>query len=138
MAVFMRSQFLTEFFSTFSMLRPLPFTLLSFWLATAGAGIAQENGADEVSGEPSATRIFEQTPHDEIKLKDNTVIKVEPLKLPNRKLPDKPRPSDKLTVQLLDKPDESYEIAWRDIAQVRLFEKMVLEDCAAVSGGRRA
>lgn len=77
----------------------------------------------------AADRFYEKEPFDQITLNaenDNAVLQVQPLKLPGRKVPAKPRPSDKLTVELLDKPGQKYEIAWRSIVKVELFEEMVV------------
>jgi peptide/nickel transport system substrate-binding protein len=108
----------------------LRFTLLTVLLLVS---IARAPGQEEAPAERSELRIFEQTPHDEITLKDGSLIKVEPLALPQRKLPQKPRPGDKLIVHLLDQPDETYEVAWRDVAEVHLFEQMVLDKAQSLS-----
>jgi ABC-type transport system substrate-binding protein len=92
-------------------------------LVLVSPGLSQEE-----AGEPPPARIYEQTPFDEITLKDKSIIKVEPIGFPNRQIPQNPRSTDKLVLHLLDKPDEAYELAWRDIAQIRLFENMVLEE----------
>jgi ABC-type transport system substrate-binding protein len=60
------------------------------------------------------------------KANDNKVLKVKPLDLPNRQLPAKPRPRDKLVVRLLDHPETDYEIEWHSIEKVELFEQLVL------------
>ncbi|MHB1037176.1 MAG: ABC transporter substrate-binding protein [Pirellulales bacterium] len=76
-----------------------------------------------------AEKFFEQEPFDQITLnKQNgdAVLKVEPLDLPDRLLPQRPRPTDKLVVRLWDQPESDYEIQWRSIAKVELFEDLVL------------
>lgn len=87
---------------------------------------AQEE-ADDADAPQAAAKLYEQLPFDEIVLKDGTSIRVEPIKLPDRRLPENPRSTDKLVVQLVDKPGEDFEIAWKDIDRVRLFELTVLE-----------
>ncbi|OHB66748.1 MAG: hypothetical protein A2V70_09980 [Planctomycetes bacterium RBG_13_63_9] len=74
-------------------------------------------------------RLFEQDPFDLITLdrsNEGKVLKVEPLDLPNRQLPERPRPSDKLPIRLVDEPETVYEIAWHTIDKVELFEQLVL------------
>jgi len=74
--------------------------------------------------------LFEQEPFDRITLdkKNNSeVLKVLPLKLPGRRLPEKPRPGSKLIVRLWDQPEKSYEVQWSSIAKVELFEQLVLQ-----------
>jgi len=73
--------------------------------------------------------LYEEDPFDRITLNQQNqgaVLKVRPLELPGRRLPERPRPGDKLTVQLLDQPDKTYEVAWEAIAKVELFEQIVL------------
>lgn len=77
-------------------------------------------------------RIFEQDPYDQITLRDESVLKTLPLELEGRRLPENPRGSDALQVRLLDEPTELYELRWRDIAEVTLFEEMVLAEANAL------
>ncbi len=101
------------------------------WIIALGAVIAlclvhhaqaQENGGSQ--------RLLDQQPFDQITLNDSnkTVLTVELLDFPNRKVPLKPKPTDKFTVRLLDNPDEQYHIRWRDIEKITLFEQMLLEE----------
>ncbi len=76
-------------------------------------------------------RLFEQSPYDQITLtaeQGGSVLKVLPLNLPMRKVPEKPRPSDKLPVHLVEEPDQEYEIEWYHIAEVKLFEQLILDE----------
>ena len=75
--------------------------------------------------------LYEQEPFDRITLNeanDGTVLDVEPLDLPGRRLPEKPKSTDKLRVHLLSRLGDEYEVAWQDIAKVELFEQMVLAE----------
>jgi len=75
--------------------------------------------------------LFEQEPFDTIKLDDenkNFVLKVQPLDLPNRQVPAHPKPEDELDIRLLDRPRKGYKLTWEHIAEVKLFERMVLDD----------
>jgi ABC-type transport system substrate-binding protein len=75
--------------------------------------------------------LFEQEPFDTIKLDDenkNVVLKVQPLDLPNRRVPTHPNPTDEIDVRLLDRPRKGYKLTWEHIAEVKLFERMVLDD----------
>ncbi len=75
--------------------------------------------------------LFEQEPFDTIKLDDenkNVVLKVQPLDFPNRHVPSHPNPTDELDVRLLDRPRKGYKLTWEHIAEVKLFERMVLDD----------
>jgi ABC-type transport system substrate-binding protein len=73
--------------------------------------------------------LYEQNPYDQITLDENNggaVLKVTPLKLPDRRLPGKPAADEKLVIQLVDQPDRKYELAWGAIKRVELFEHMLL------------
>jgi tetratricopeptide (TPR) repeat protein len=77
-----------------------------------------------------------QDPFDELTLdaaNGNAVLEVEPVELPNRRLPDNPRPSDTIRVRLPDRPDEEFDVAWRNIARLRLFEQIVLDKAAELA-----
>ena len=73
--------------------------------------------------------LYEQDPFDQITLDEannNAMLKVKPLDLPERRLPAKPEPTDKLVLRFVDRPDKKYEVAWGDIKKVELFEEMLL------------
>ena len=75
-------------------------------------------------------RLFEQVPFDQItldKANNGAVLRVQRLELPDGRLPEDPRPTDKLVVRLLEQPEPAYEILWRSIEKVELFEQLVLK-----------
>ena len=77
----------------------------------------------------AGTPLYEEEPYDQITLdaaNNNAVIQVEPLDLQNRQLPATPKPNGKLVVRLSDAPERQYEIRWRSIARVDLFEDLIL------------
>lgn len=81
--------------------------------------------------DPMTQRLIEQDPFDRITLNEenkHAVLQVELLDLPSRQLPASPRPDDRLRVKLIAKPDQTYEIAWKHIERVELFEAMVLAE----------
>lgn len=63
---------------------------------------------------------------------NNAELMVRPLDFPGRKQPEKPEPTAKLSLQLLDQPDKTYEIEWQHVTKVELFEAMVLEKAKAL------
>jgi len=78
---------------------------------------------------PAELPLFEQEPYDKITLNqanNNSVLIVEPIDLPGRRVPAKPNPSDKLRIRLVDRPEKTYEVRWHSIAKVELFEQLVL------------
>lgn len=107
---------------------------------TAAHGIAQQPEAPATTKSDAANppgRLFEQVPFDTIHFKDDKQINIVPLQLKGRKLPENPRPTDKLLVRTIDDPDSEYEVVWRDIAKIELFEHLVLAEAdALVSAGK--
>ena len=81
--------------------------------------------------------MFEEEPYDELRLKDGTVVRVQPLELKDRKLPEKPRSFEKLIVKLLFKPGEKYEVTWGNIAEVKLFEQLILDEAAQLLADKK-
>lgn len=80
--------------------------------------------------QPAVQRIFEGEAFDRLTLDDaneNAVIRVRPIPFPNRKVPEKPKPSEKLRVKLVDDARD-FEVMWQHIKRVELFEYMVLEE----------
>src|SRR6185437_15247163 len=63
-------------------------------------------------------RLMDQVPFDILtldKANDSKVYKVFPVRLPGRRVPEKPRPTEKLRVKLLD-DEQEYDVAWANIA----------------------
>src|SRR5262245_33871649 len=78
----------------------------------------------------SPPRLIDQPPFNVLtldKANDSKVYKVHPVNLPGRRIPEKPKASEKLRVKLLEN-EEEYEIAWFNIAKLELYEQMVLAE----------
>lgn len=54
--------------------------------------------------------------------------KVFPIDFPGRKKPDSPEPNVKITVTMINYPEVKYDVRWKDIEDILLFEDMVLRD----------
>jgi len=92
--------------------------------------------------EPAAAEVplYEQEPYDQItlnKANDNAVLKVRPLDLPGRRVPENPRRTDKLVVRLLEDPDTPYELQWFAIEKLELFEDLILQEANKLVGAGR-
>ena len=75
--------------------------------------------------------LYQQEPYDTIKLDDdnhNAELRVQPLDLPDRIVPAKPKSEDELEIHLLDRPRKAFRIAWGNIVEVKLFEQRVLDE----------
>ncbi|MEX0713191.1 MAG: ABC transporter substrate-binding protein [Pirellulales bacterium] len=107
---------------------------LAGWRALAWQAPADAQTAAEPAVGQAKIRLFEQDPYDEIVLDDEfkTVIQVLPLELPGRKVPENRKDFDKLIVRKTDEPTQEYELLWGDIAEVRFFEQLVLEEARAL------
>lgn len=94
-------------------------------LALLAAVIAILTVQPTLAQEPS---LIEQEPFDVIKLKDGSEVKVLLIDLPNRRVPKNPAPSDSITVRRVDDPTNQYQIFWKDIVSIDLFEQFVLRE----------
>ena len=93
--------------------------------------------ADQAEPEPpaSAKRLYQQEPYDVItldKANDNKALKVLPLQLPERKIPEPVKRVGKLKVRLLEDRADEYEVAWRNIEKIDFFEELVLRQAQEV------
>ncbi|HEY4234785.1 MAG TPA: ABC transporter substrate-binding protein [Lacipirellulaceae bacterium] len=78
---------------------------------------------------PAAERLADRPPFDQVVLDEanhNAVLQVAPLNLPNRRMPAQPKGN--LTVELLDRPGESFEVPWENIVSIRFYEQALLEE----------
>src|SRR5690606_28511895 len=85
--------------------------------------------AHALGQEPPPERLSDQDPFDRITLDEENkgaVLKVEPLKLPNRRVPENPDPESKLQLQLFGDLDNIYEVRWQHIVKIEFYEDMVL------------
>ncbi len=74
--------------------------------------------------------LYEQAPFDLIILdaaNNHAVLKVAPLALPDRKLPQPLPKTGYLDLELFDEPGERYRLPWRNIVEIRLFERLLIE-----------
>ena len=104
------------------------------WLLFGRVAVLVALGAGWLAlARPAAAQLplYEQEPYDQItlnKANDNLVLKVQPLDLPGRRVPENPRRTDKLVVRLLEDPDTPYEIQWFAIEKLELFEDLILAE----------
>lgn len=79
-------------------------------------------------------RLVDLPPFDQLLLDANNkhaVLKVEPLELPNRKVPA--QPSGNLTIRLLSDPTRQMELPWDSIQKVLLFEDFLLQEATRLT-----
>src|SRR6266404_9312612 len=75
-------------------------------------------------------RLMDQPPFDILtldKTNDSKVYKIYPVRLPGRKIPEKPKPTDKIRVKLLE-DEQEYDIAWSHISKLELYEQMIVAE----------
>src|SRR5262245_50319758 len=83
----------------------------------------------------TAARLIDQPPYDVLTLdksNDNKVLRIFPVNLPGRKLPEKPKPTDKLRVKLLG-DGVDYEVSWQHVARLDFFEQLVLAEATQLT-----
>ncbi len=75
--------------------------------------------------------LIDQQPFDLITLTSEAggaSVKVFPLPFPDRKVPASPQPGDRLSVVIVRFPERQYEVLWRDIASVGIYEQRILDE----------
>ena len=90
-------------------------------LALAGPARGQED---------APPRLMDQTPFDILtldKANDSKVYKIYPVRLPGRRVPEKPKATEKIRVKLIEN-DEEYDVASLNIVKLDLYEQMVLAE----------
>ncbi len=107
----------------FQALRRFAFYILHFTFCICQFLIASAAPAQK----PDQESLFDRRPFDQITLKDRKVIEVMTLELPQRPLVNVPAEGS-LTVRLLDRPTEEFEVSWSDVARVRIFEELLLDE----------
>ena len=114
--------------STCERSRYLMFLLLFALVAFEKIANAQQDKLLEEIGVTGS--VLDEAPFDIITLKkeeQGRSVKVKPIEFPGRKLPESPKESDRFRVSFTLFPDRVYEIAWRDIEKVILFEDLILQ-----------
>ncbi len=92
---------------------------------SAGPCIAQ----DEMLVEDGP--LIDQRPFDLIHLTDEAgggEFKVMLIPFPGRVIPKDPQPAERIQVVLMKFPERKYEIAWKSIAKIELFEDMIMRE----------
>jgi tetratricopeptide (TPR) repeat protein len=96
---------------------------LSVLLMGARLALAQD-------ASPARVPLIDRVPFDQVILKSASggkTFEVSLLELPQRPLTTLPT-EGALKVRLLERPLEEYEIAWTDVAQVRVYEQMLFDE----------
>lgn len=78
--------------------------------------------------------LIDQQPFDLITLTEaagGSSEKVLPLPFPNRQVPSNPASTEKLKVVLVRFPEREYEVLWRDIARIDLYEQRIYDEAIA-------
>ncbi|QDU28189.1 Bacterial extracellular solute-binding protein, family 5 Middle [Anatilimnocola aggregata] len=79
----------------------------------------------------AAEPLYLQAPYDEVKLDEtngNTLLKVKPLNLPERKVPAVANRRGDLELEMIERPGENFAIPWLNVVDVKLFEERVLAE----------
>ncbi|MGN6136775.1 MAG: ABC transporter substrate-binding protein [Aureliella sp.] len=102
------------------------FLLAAVVLGLGAAGVAN---AQEAALPVEETPLIDSPPFDVIVLTEaagGKRVKISPIA--DRNMTQRPSDNTKLEVVLLSHPDRRYEIAWRDIARIELFERMIYDE----------
>jgi tetratricopeptide (TPR) repeat protein len=77
----------------------------------------------------AAERLIDRSPFDQLVLDEanhNAVLEIVPTSFPDRRVPASPKGN--LTIELVNKPGDAFEVPWDSIVKVRLYEQMLLEE----------
>lgn len=88
----------------------------------------------------TTTPLYEQPPFDLLYLNaanNNAVLKLSPVPLPDRKVPQPLPRSGYLEIELFDRPGERYRVPWQAIVQLKLFEQLLLEQASKLIQEKR-
>jgi tetratricopeptide (TPR) repeat protein len=86
-------------------------------------------GASLAASAKDTDPLYLQSPFDEITLDENNnnaVLKIKPLNLPGRKVPDLADRRGDLEIELVEQAGQRFAVAWGAVVKVRLFEELVL------------
>jgi tetratricopeptide (TPR) repeat protein len=116
--------------------------LFAVCLACALAGGVHAQDEEEKAKDPLADRsgpLYKQSPYDRILLNQSNggrELIVNPIDFPGRKRPEEPKKTDRLTVVMIDRPEDEFSVSWAAIEKITLFEEMVLAEAnqAATAG----
>lgn len=92
------------------------------------------------SGLVAQDRLIDSDPFDRIILDDaneGRALDVAPLDFNGRKVPDPLPRSGTLRVRLIDRPPDQFDIRWANIAEIRLFEMLVLDEAKELAKNGR-
>jgi ABC-type transport system substrate-binding protein len=84
-------------------------------------------------------RLFDRTPFDQVILNQaggGTTLDVITLTLPQRPLAAIPQ-TGSLKVRLLKRPTEDFEVAWSNVASVRIFEQVLLDEAQRLTAAKK-
>src|SRR3954471_23198809 len=118
---------LLEYSSNATFSRSIGRTAVS--IAMLALAIAVGGGTWPLHGQETE-RLMDQTPFDVLtldKANDSKVMKVYPVRLPGRRVPENPKRTDKIRVKLLE-DEQEYDVAWANIVKLELYEQLVVTE----------
>jgi tetratricopeptide (TPR) repeat protein len=77
-------------------------------------------------------KLLEGRPFDQVILNDESEVEIFPLDFPGRQMPSS-RPAGNLTVRLVNRPGQTYDLSWGDISSIKFFEQLLLEEAASLT-----
>lgn len=106
------------------------FQVLAFYfVCLSGLALGQQDKLLEEIGIIGSV-LDEKVPFDVITLKKEAggkSIRVNPIDFPNRRVPSSPKETDRFKVTFPIFPDRVYDISWKDIQTVILYEQLILQ-----------
>ncbi|MFM7977622.1 MAG: hypothetical protein ACKO8U_21325, partial [Pirellula sp.] len=100
------------------------------WVALLSGQLRAQGDLDKVLEEIEVPgSLMDEEPFDVITLKPEAMgrsVKIAPLEFENRRIPTNVKETDKLQVTILLFPTRRYEVQWKDIGKIWLYEQMIL------------
>ncbi|MFM8214034.1 MAG: hypothetical protein ACKN82_05260, partial [Pirellula sp.] len=100
------------------------------WVALLSGQLRAQGDLDKVLEEIEVPgSLMDEEPFDVITLKPEAMgrsVKIAPLEFENRRIPTNVKETDKLQVTILLFPTNRYEVQWKDIGKIWLYEQMIL------------
>ena len=103
--------------------------ILAIVCTLAGQATAQNDLEKALEEIEVLGSLMDEAPFDIITLKPEATgrsVKVAPIDFPDRRVPTDKKDADKLQVTILLFADRRYEVAWKDIGKIWLYEQMIL------------
>ncbi|MGE0609485.1 MAG: ABC transporter substrate-binding protein, partial [Pirellulales bacterium] len=113
----------------------------TIWMQLAGVALTVCLVFSTGDANAQQPRLLDAEPFDRLTLKENSenkndeskrILKLRPLELKKRRPVTRGDDEDRVRVRLFDRGDQQYEVAWKAIEKLELFEELLLQEVAGL------